>query len=169
MNQSQSSNLVHDSRQLRKNLLLTTRHGKVEHAKICPVFFFICDIFWLYTLLLYHLWNELFFTSFLLLFKRLFLWHFFAYINYAFGSLKCCLLDFMLLLGVPDEWPKSKYHNFKRTQWFSYKTWTKNSEEPIVYLNNWPLPEQHHFFRKYNKKSIFWLLNTDWNAPKKLE
>ena len=48
---------------------------------------------------------------------------------------------------MSDKWPKSKHQNFKSNQWFSYKIWTKNSEEPIVHLHNWPLPEQHHFFK----------------------
>ena len=51
------------------------------------------------------------------------------------------------ILGVRDKWPKSKYKNFKSTQWFSYKIRTKNSKEPIVYFYNWPLQEQHHFFK----------------------
>ena len=46
-----------------------------------------------------------------------------------------------------DKWPKSKYQNFKSTQWFSHNIWTKNSKEPIGYLHNWPLPEQHHFLK----------------------
>ena len=49
-------------------------------------------------------------------------------------------------VGVRDKWPNFKCKIFKSTQWFSYKIWTKNSEEPIVYLHNWPLPETHHFF-----------------------
>ena len=52
-----------------------------------------------------------------------------------------------LLLGVRDKRPKSKYQNFKSTRWFSYKIWTKNCREPLVYLYNWPLPEQHNFLK----------------------
>ena len=47
---------------------------------------------------------------------------------------------------VWDKWPKSNYQNFKSTQWFSYKIRTKKSLEPIVYLHNWPLPEQNSLF-----------------------
>ena len=54
----------------------------------------------------------------------------------------------LILIGGKDKWPKSKYQNFKSTQWFSYKLWINSSEEPIVYLHNWPLPEQHHFLKK---------------------
>ena len=70
-------------------------------------------------------------------------------------------------LGVSDKWPKSKYQNFKRTQWFSYKIWTKNSEEPIVYLHNWPLPEQHHFLKIQWEILFLTFLNTGRNAKKK--
>ena len=70
-------------------------------------------------------------------------------------------------VGVSDKWPKSKCQNFKSTQWFSYKIWTKNSEEPIVYLNNWPLPEQHHFLKLQWKIHFLTFLTTDRNAPKK--
>ena len=64
------------------------------------------------------------------------------------------------LVGVRDKWPKSKYQNFKSTQWFSYKIWIKNSEEPIVYLHNWPLPEQHHFLKIQSEINFltFWML-----------
>ena len=74
------------------------------------------------------------------------------------SDLKC------ILVGVWDRWPKSKHQNFKSTQWFSYKIWTKNSEEPIVYLHNWPLPEQHHFLKIKLEIHFLTFLNTDRNA-----
>ena len=65
---------------------------------------------------------------------------------------------------VRDKWPKSKYQNLKSTQWFSYKIHSKNSKEPIVYLYNWPLPEQHHFFKIQWEIHFLTFLNTDRNA-----
>ena len=67
---------------------------------------------------------------------------------------------------MSDKWPKSKYQSFKSTQWFSYKIWTKNSVEPIVYIHNWPLQEQHHFLKLQWEIIFFTFLNTDQNAPK---
>ena len=78
-----------------------------------------------------------------------------------------CNLEVVIhILGVSDKWSKSKYQNFKSTQWFSYKIRTKNSEKPIVYLHNWPLPEQHHFLKIQWEIHFFIFLNTDQNAPK---
>ena len=72
-----------------------------------------------------------------------------------------------LELGVWDKRPKSKTQHFKSTQWLSHKIWTKNSKEPIGYLHNWPLPEQHHFLKIQWEIHFLTFLNTDRNAPKK--
>ena len=93
-------------------------------------------------------------------------WHFWPVDNILFT----CTVSIVLcsaVLGVRDKWPKSKYQNLKSTQWFSYKLWTKNSKEPIVYLHNWPLPEQHHFLKIQWEIHFFTFLNTDRNAKKK--
>ena len=88
--------------------------------------------------------------------------------------LKCLLETFQLtfnliyISGVSDKWPKSKFQNFKSTQWFSYEIWIKNSKEPIVYLHNGPLPEQHHFLIIQWEIHFLTFLNTDQNAPKKI-
>ena len=52
------------------------------------------------------------------------------------------------VLGGRDKWPKSKYQNFKSTQWFSYKIWTKNSEKPIFYLHR-----IRHEYKREKKKN----------------
>ena len=78
--------------------------------------------------------------------------------------LKHCMQPYQ---GVSDKWPKSKYQKFKSTKWFSYKIWNKNSEEPIVYLHCWLLPEQHDFLKIQWEIHLLTFLNTDQNAPKK--
>ena len=51
---------------------------------------------------------------------------------------------------------KVKYQNFKSTEGFSYKIWTKNSEEPIVYLHNWPLPRAKSLFENTMENPFFY-------------